>query len=511
MESSRRVGTRVFGRAQPVELIALLLALEERDHQDDRDRRRFDREVGARLAPGTGIASLLRGWLEVAPSNELSLRIARVRTSLSLLRGLLMGAGIFLGWAAVAALLQFEVHTGRINIVLCVGLLVVLPIGMLVLGCLAALLSRRGRAADRAAMGVVAGGWGSLALGRLVMRLLPESVRRDVEILLGRLKAHTRLYARVRRAQLFLWSQSVGLSFATGAIVATFAFVLFTDLAFGWSTTLDVEARSVHRLVSMLSTPWSGLWPEASPSLNLVETTRYFRAAGDEHLHLIDPILYGGWWPFLVASLLFYSWLPRLITTGLASRWLSREVGSAIALTPGLEPLLSSLTTPIVETQATGPEAAIGRPEVGRVPDVIARDWIHQDGDEAPTVVRWAEASDDAALVAGLGMPQLQIRDAGGLRTLREDADLVAAVAAGRGGVAVCVKAFEPPILDLLDFLTGLRRSVGPERALVVLLVGGSHSDHEAWRHKLVGLGDPGLRVALLRRRPEDPEESADG
>ena len=516
--SEGKRATARSGRARPAELIALVLALEERDQQEERDRRRLDREIGARYAEtnaGTKASGLplLRFWLEHAPSLELEARIRRVQSALALLRWLLLGVGLFLGWAAASALLQFEVHAGRINIVLCLGLLVLLPLGMLVLAVVGAIASLR--LTDDGAG--IAGGWRRFAMARGAMSLLPGSVRRDVEILLGRMTAHSRLYARVQRAQLFGWSQSVGLAFSVGALTATLAFVVFTDLAFGWSTTLDVEPTQIHRLTRVLSAPWAAFWPDAAPTLDLVESTRHFRvsaglggAAGsapeDAHIHFVDPILYGGWWPFLVAALVFYGLMPRLLVLGLGSRWLSGEVAKAIALTPGVDRLVERLTTPIIETQATAPQSELGRAEAGLVPVVEAADWIRERGGEAPVVVRWAEASTDEALVAALAAPGLRVRDAGGRRTLAEDAALVAACGAekaptggkGQGGVALCVRAYEPPVLDVLDFLADLRRAIGRERGLCVLLEAGTPADQDAWRHKLMGLGDPGLRVARL-------------
>jgi hypothetical protein len=508
------------GPARPSELIALVLALEERDQREERDRRRLDREIGARYAesPASGKTPglpLLRFWLEHAPSLELEVRIRRVRSALSLLRWLLLGVGLFLGWAAASALLQFEVHAGRINVVLCLGLLVLLPLGMLLLATIGALGSWR--LSDDGAG--IAGGWRRFALARGAMSLLPGSVRRDVEILLGRMTAHSRLYARAQRAQLFVWSQTVGLAFSFGALTATLAFVVFTDLAFGWSTTLDVEASTIHRLTSILSAPWAAFWPDASPSLDLVESTRHFRvspglgaAAGassvpeGEHIHFVDPILFGGWWPFLVAALIFYGLLPRLLVLGLGARWLGREAGKAIVLTPGVDRLIDRLTTPIIETQAIAPESELGRAESGLVPVVEAAKWIRERGGEEPLVVRWAEASTDEALGAALGSTRLRVRDAGGRKTLVEDAALVAACGAakagsegsGQGGVALCVRAYEPPVLEVLDFLADLRRAIGRERGLCVLLLEGTSADHEAWRHKLIELGDPALCVAPL-------------
>ena len=119
-------------------------------------------------------------------------------------------------------------------------------------------------------------------------------------MLLGPLSVEGRVHSRARQALLFTWSQTVGLGFAAGTILATLGFVVFTDLAFGWSTTLDVEAAPVHRVVAAFAKPWAAIWPAAAPTLDLVETSRYFRVSPDvPHVHFIDPVAYGAWWPRL--------------------------------------------------------------------------------------------------------------------------------------------------------------------------------------------------------------------
>ncbi len=496
--ADRSQGRRVrgVGRADPSEVVALVLALEEREQQDERDRRRLDREIGARHGDRNAARglTLLRRWLAEAPGPSTRERIERVAASLSLFRWLLVAVGAFLGWAAASALLRIEMHAGRINIVLCLGLLVLLPLVMLAFACLGAAWSLR----PGAAAGGTRGGWRRFGLARLAMRLVSPSVRDDLEILLGRFTAHAQLYGRVQRAQLLVWSQWLGLAFSGGALVATLLFVVFTDLAFGWSTTLDVEAELVHRLARTAATPWTAIWPAASPSLELVEATRHFRLASDDHTHAIDPILFGGWWPFLVMSLLFYALVPRALTTGFMSLLLSRESARAIALTPGVERLLERLTTPLIESQAPRAEGALGRTEPGLVSEVEAREWLRREAAAEPLIVRWAAASDDRELAALLGSEKLQIRDAGGRRNLAQDAELVRASGAATGGVALCVRAFEPPVLDVLDFLSELRRAIGSERGLAVFLMGGDADDHDAWRHKLASLGDPHLVVARL-------------
>lgn len=499
MQSTGGERVRVRGRARPAELIGVALALAEREGLEERDRRRLDREIGAGDRPTDGL-EIVRHWLARAPGPSTRARIERVGSALRIARGILFAIGLALGWSAAAALLQVEVHEGRVNIVLCVGLLVLLP-GLLLVAAIATAAW-----ANRPSSAGGGGGWRALTLARGIRALLPQRVREDADVLVGRLSAQGRIYARARQALLFAWSQTIGLAFAAGAILATLGFVVFTDLAFGWSTTLDVEAAPVHRVVASFAKPWSAIWPAAAPTLDLVETTRYFRVSPDvPHVHFIDPIAYGAWWPFLVMSLVFYALLPRAIVTLLAERRLGLECANAIAETSGLDRLIERLLAPPVETRALEEEGEIGRPADGLVPCVDCSEWIAAAEADA-FAVAWAEAVDDErwSAIAGVGA-QFRLRDAGGRRSLAEDAERVVEIGEAAGRVAVCVRAYEPPVLEVLDFLAELRSAVGPRRSIAVFLLDGSPSDHEAWRRKLTALGDPGLVCAQLRPTPGGP------
>lgn len=110
-----------------------------------------------------------------------------------------------------------------------------------------------------------------------------------------------RLYMLLRMQQLWL---VLGL----GLLLGYFALLAFTDLAFGWSSTLVDDAHSVAIISRALAAPWAWCWPGAVPSFELVEVTRYARIQPQA----TQAYMAGGWWQFLLASLLFYNLLPRL-------------------------------------------------------------------------------------------------------------------------------------------------------------------------------------------------------
>jgi len=515
LDRGGRIGRGVRGargRARPAELVALVLALAEHEALDERERRRLDREIGM-CAAGSDRVSLLRAWLAEAPSPALAARIRRIAPALRALSALVGSIGLFLGWLAASALLSLEVHEGRINIVASIAVLVLLPVLTWLFGLLGWLGVRLGRASGHWGAGHDLGLGDGLRrglLGGLLLRAMPQSVRQDIEVVMGRVAAHGRLYSDVRQGQLLLWAQLLGVGFGLGALLATLAFVVFTDLAFGWSTTLDVGAEPVHRIVRGMALPWGWLWPAASPSLELVETTRFFRVVREDHVPVVDPILYGGWWPFLVMAIASYAWLPRVATAVAISLWLSRATATAMALTPGVDGLLDRLRTPFVDgrapSEATAEAGAAGAGGRG-APLVDLRSWGRARAAEGstPCLIRWAGAEPGGAkgepwdpLPGASPGRSPWVGDAGGGQSLEADAELARACARAGGAVLVCVRGYEPPLLDFMDFLDALRADLGPERGIAVALLGGREAEIAAWRRRIAARGDARLVVGRI-------------
>lgn len=96
---------------------------------------------------------------------------------------------------------------------------------------------------------------------------------------------------------------------ATGVLAAFLALLLFTDLAFGWSSTLVDDPQRIYQLTQLISVHWQAYWPAAVPDLTLIENTRFIRIAPST----ADAGNAGDWWPFLLASLLIYNLLPRVL------------------------------------------------------------------------------------------------------------------------------------------------------------------------------------------------------
>ena len=203
-----------------------------------------------------------------------------------------------------------------------------------------------------------------------------------------------------------------------------------------------------------------------------------------------------------MAAISCYGLLPRLLTLSISWYRFRYHMRKALCNLVGAPELLARMNSPLVSTSADQPEHAFniaagsdaGKTEVSqyalRCPLV---DWSGACSDENSIIKR----------LARLGIEVLALHEAGGRRSTQQDGELVASLCGHEPeGVCVLVKAWEPPMLEFLDFLRGLRQQCGGKRPIVVLTLGEaddvSASDRETWQLTLGQLGDPNLHVETV-------------
>jgi hypothetical protein len=115
----------------------------------------------------------------------------------------------------------------------------------------------------------------------------------------------------------FFWPLMILLSlfalfFSLGALGGTLFRVAFSDVAFGWQSTLAATPAVVHDLVSLVSLPWAAWVPDAlaGPTPAQVEGSRIILKQGIAALATEDLV---SWWPFLCLSMVCYAVIPRLL------------------------------------------------------------------------------------------------------------------------------------------------------------------------------------------------------
>ncbi|MBB6428907.1 DUF2868 domain-containing protein [Algisphaera agarilytica] len=458
-------------KPQPGTLLDLATQL-HRDEAEPLERLRTrDRGIGKELGFEASQEPLdtptrarrLTAWLDAIPDSP-----HRGGDGLRLVGLIAVGIGLLLGYVAAMGLFYYDGST-PVNVVRIIAVFVVLQAVTLGLFGVAALPGR-----------VPGSAWlrdlSPAKLATLVARWLPGETRDTVQQILGRGQAHQRVYHAVQKWQLLAWSQSMALAFNLAAVCGALQLIVFSDLGFGWSTTLQVDAEQMHGLTSALATPWAMAWQDAVPPLALVEATQTYRAENFELGVAAEES--AKWWPFLVMAMLVYGVVPRFVTLVFTQWRLRGAVVKAMVHTPGADRVLGRMTAAVVETRASEHEGAAS--------SSAADSMDATPSSQAGCVIRWAEAAYDG-----------QALDAGGGRSLDEDRQTIEAAAAQapEHPVLIRVKAWEPPVLEFLDFLGDLRRALGDGRSIEVQPIG--QGDHAVWKKKLASVGDPWLRMVM--------------
>lgn len=511
-------------RPQPdlADVVALARALERDEQLTSRELRERETQFALQLpAASEDRVSVALAWLDAIKQRDAGVRSVHHRAETAVrLTGLAVAfAAALVGWLATLGAFYFD-GSGRVNAVAVLAVLVGVP-GLLLLPFLLAALPSAitQKLPGATAISGLARGLSPGRLGQWLWRTLAREAGETVSFVADRAAAHQQLYSGVQKWALLRWSQWFALCFQLTSLAAALILVVFTDLAFGWSTTLTtgdpaLDAQRVHRVTSFLAVPWNWIAPEAQPSFALIEQSRYFRAAS-QPLSPSQAAQLGGWWQFVVLTIAVYGVLPRLITLGFAQSRLRAAIRDTLLTSPGFSAVMRRLHTARIQTVAIKPEMA--DPE-GESPETPRASSAHPPtASRVSAVINWSAVPiDDAAVSAAF--PEAQRLAAGGASSMEQDATLIRQLgspsnpASERGDVLILVKGWEPPLLEFLDFVKALRGHLAGDRAEIVILPVGLGSDssvglHAAsptqlklWRDKLARVGDPSLRVAADRQ-----------
>ena len=201
----------------------------------------------------------------------------------------------------------------------------------------------------------------------------------------------------------------------------------------------------------------------AVPSLELVEATRFFRAA--PVTTGVEPSRWGLWWPFVVMLWLTWTVIPRVLLLILSQSLLRRRATRLMAGHPGMKALLYRMETATLDTGSSHNDAA-------DLPDTRTRAQPDQLPD-TPLMICWAGAG-EPELPQRLQAPDCRIFRAGGRASLAQDEDVLAQVGIHLAGqehpaVIVVTRSWEPPTGELHDFLETARER-WPSNSRVTLL-----------------------------------------
>lgn len=184
---------------------------------------------------------------------------------------------------------------------------------------------------------------------------LSKEKRTQIEVSLALIRGKRKVYRSIFFAPVFYILQIFGVFFNLGILTATIFKVTFSDLAFGWQTTLKVDAQTISDILGIISIPWSSIsqFKDFTPSKDQIEGSQMILKQGIYHLNTADLV---SWWQFLVLSVLFYGLLPRLFTSILCVILQKKELKKIKFDTPECERLIDRMRTPLVTTSGLGHE-----------------------------------------------------------------------------------------------------------------------------------------------------------
>ncbi len=319
-----------------------------------------------------------------------------------------------------------------------------------------------------------------------ILGLLPGNVQENIKALqINPLLAN---WIIIRRSQIIV------LFFSLGLLLSLLAVVVTKDIAFAWSTTLHISPEVFHDFLHTISFPWREIVPSAVPSLELIEQSQYFRLGDkldDEMIAHASEL--GEWWKFLAFSTLFYAIFLRSLMLILAFFGFSSAVKQSLLTLKGTTRLLKEINEPIISTHAVKREKAFISDDESYGQIVNALDASY-DG-----IQGWAIPQSEL-FVLGDSMNIISPKhfEVGGTKSFEEDSEVIFK---SHGEVLLFVKAWEPPTMDFVDYLTELSSKVDK---VVVVPIGTVKNHYEAtpkeidvWENKLSLLGD--MQVWLKR------------
>jgi hypothetical protein len=501
-------------RLKLAELIDLEIQLSKDRDQDPVEIRRRDREIGRSLSIlDQQPESVFKEWLQrVQPQREKTAgQMAETGYRWLLILFLLMG--VIFGFSTTRAVLDYDGST-PINVVN-VWAIVIVPqwifLFFFVLNMLPQGVRKWIPGIGEIYSSIREFGFWLARLGAREVEQISSGKKVTLWQELNRFRQSKKLYRNLERWLIVSITQRFGVAFNVTAILTLLYLVTFSDLAFAWNTTLQITVGTFHDVVQALAWPWHALFPQAVPSLHVIEASRYFRITS-EYLgapsggRVTDAFIVGAWWPFLLCSVVVYGLLIRLFILSLSHTMVTLALGR-LPYSSAYNALFDRLSRPLVETQAPGSEEPVPVTKA----KTISRSLHFADYTKAH-VITWGDLVIDREDLSTwvhrrFGWQTLASAAAGGL-DYAENENVLQKLGQKDGcPVLVLVESWEVPDKSLLTFLRTLREQKKEQTPMVIGLVNTENgnlydppkSDHrQAWIHAIDRLEDPYIGIESM-------------
>jgi len=357
---------------------------------------------------------------------------------------------------------------------------------------------------------------------------MPAHRRDQLEAAIGMIGQSRTIYGHILFRPIFIIGQIFGIAFNLGLTTILLTRIMITDLAFGWQSTLQPAAETIHHIVRFIALPWSWALPAsyAHPTVEQIEGSQFVYKEGIHHL--TSPDL-SAWWPFLFMVIIVYGLLPRLFILGGTVFRQRRAINRLSFNHAACDRLLLAMRTPRVDTRSrryTGNATSLKDAEAAAY------------GADSQSFAPISDVELEAALVLVPAEIDAQCEDAALSEKLRRrlgldlraritcqmdpDTDMAAikeklsTAKAGSQRLVLLQEAWQPPIQEMLYYITAIRRQMsqqpGGTGSLVIGLIGKpgldsiftppTDTDRLVWVHAIAKLGDPYIRVESLGEPP---------
>jgi len=430
------------------------------------DRVERDRAIDQRLEGNSrqNTDRVLAWWSEVEPkgdvhsSGEILAKIFSRVSGLSIIMGLL--AGVILA----SSLLRYD-GSQPINVLVLLVVLIVLPIVLFLLSLLIPIFSSSSLFND-------------LNIGKMLFTYIKQK-----SVVLSSFFSSSRSDQAkdvLLRWKLLLCSQQFGIALAIAALLTLLVKLSISDLAFGWSTTLDIKASVLSPWIQTLAAPWSIWFPEAVPSQQLIEDSRFFRL--ENGVSELSATTLTGWWKFIAMCLLVYGVGFRLLAGMVANRKYNKSIESLLMQHSEIEALLDRFNVEN-NTKNAAPVVSAKQSAVNHSNQLVLK--------TADLMISWNDV-----------LPQERVKEyANCIEITSEDilnlrGKLLEKFSKNRvNTIHVITKSWEPPLLEFHDLILSLREIYGSETTISIQPISATQTnpesvDVEIWRHSLEKLQD---------------------
>ncbi|MBD1399866.1 DUF2868 domain-containing protein [Pelovirga terrestris] len=346
---------------------------------------------------------------------------------------------------------------------------------------------------------------------------LPATRRLDLQAVVGSLQQLRHLYGNLLLWPAFILLQLAGIGFNLGVLLTLLAKISFTDIAFGWQSTLPLTDAFLAELVRWIALPWSWLLPPewAYPEIEQIIGSKIVLIEGNWRLTSMGL---ASWWPFLLCGVLIYGLLPRLLLLSWGRYQLRAGLKHLPCDNASFRQLRRRMLTPSVQTAAShsiapfspSPSPATATPAQSALKQhTNRRGWLLLIPDELWEQCPTEKITPYLHQIAP-DEPLVSLRygalDQSGQAFLEQ---LIAIMNNDKlAGIMLLQEAWQPPIRELTTLLRQLRQLTTPTTPLALALTGRAQrgemitavpsADLQLWQKTVKTLADPYLEVFTL-------------